>query len=202
MWVASDKIQDVAFVFPLSSNGKLKAPIQGMARGYFVRFWYDQSTKMMKALSDWRAFPCKSDLDIDDNDSDDDDSNSISESFPRQVFNGVVAIQAEMKSGLNVYTEKQGQPLSRSYRKMHMSREVWHFTVHALEKSCGVTVVHTLKSTSCNKSLLQLAKHKKERRRKKIHRITLTGDSQLDSIAKLTRGGNHLWISTKVAESR
>jgi hypothetical protein len=71
-----------------------------MARGHFVRFWHDQSTKMMKALLDWTAFPCKSDLDIDDNDSDDDDSNSISESFPRQVFNGVVAIQAEMKSGL------------------------------------------------------------------------------------------------------
>jgi hypothetical protein len=66
---------------------------------------------MMKALSDWRPFLCKSDLDIDDNDSDDDDSNSISESFSHQVFNGVVAIQAEMKSSLNVYTEKQGQLL-------------------------------------------------------------------------------------------
>jgi hypothetical protein len=72
---------------------------------------------MMEPLSGWSPFPCKSDLDIEDHlvsideESDDEDDNTICALYPCHIYNSVVAIQAEMKCGLNVYTEKQGQPL-------------------------------------------------------------------------------------------
>ena len=99
IWIAPNKIQDIAFVFLLSRDGKLREPIQGMARGFFVRFYYNRHTKTMEPIPDWSPFPCKSELDIEDSDmeeeSDGDEysDNPMAESYTRRMYNSCLALQ-------------------------------------------------------------------------------------------------------------
>jgi hypothetical protein len=100
-WTEATSIEDLAFIFPLEKIDNGAAPVQGMTRGFAIR--YGLVGDSMEALKDWNAFPCISidDKAYDDDDNTNDEEELCYESYARRVFNGIIQVREELRRGLN-----------------------------------------------------------------------------------------------------
>jgi hypothetical protein len=182
VWIDSKFISDIPFVFPLNECGC----VQGMDRGFCIRFCY--VNEKMVELSHWNPFPCRSIMD-DGSKDDEDNAYPFIESFPRRVFNGINVIREELKNGLNSSAGTgQGIPVSRAYRKMHISSETWNFLCLMLEPG-GVVVRNTQRKRTV-KELLPFFKRRKRSVVVSTSSITVLPGAPLDALSHLLGEGS------------
>jgi len=181
VWVDSTKITDIVFVFTLSEiKENVHVPLQGMERGFAIRYWYNGET--MKHVPKWRPFPCRSVMDKGDSE-DDEEEDGFAESYSRRIWNGVLDIRDEIRSGLNSSSGKQGVTVHRNYRKVSISTETWHYFKTAMGEA-GVHVTRAERKR-CDKILRPFFKRVKRPRVVRTEFFSLAEDEEFDALSNL-----------------
>ncbi len=194
-WTEATSIEDLAFIFPLEKIDNGAAPVQGMTRGFAIR--YGLVGDSMEALKDWNAFPCISidDKAYDDDDNTNDEEELCYESYARRVFNGIIQVREELRRGLNSSAGAQSI-LNTQYVSTCISMDTWLFFQRAL-RNCDVEYRMNEKN-KCFKMLYPHLKREKKRRLVRTESFTVRPGESLDTLTKLlgeasTFGMRHKW---------
>lgn len=130
IWIVPEMLKDIAFVFRAPVICDSIAPVQGMVRGFVIRYSYNNNSKSMDPISaEWRPFSCNS-FDNHNNNAGAGENAALippPESFSRRVWIGILAVRERLRRALNTRSNRP-----RVYMQVYICLEVWNFIVCSL----------------------------------------------------------------------